>query len=194
MPLRQVLTKQLQKLFWIYLTDNFVISQASDFKTVEPAIQCELVPIIFENCDRVLDFREPSRVTDYREKLARKEVGFFAECEGRMAGSIWATINTSPSPKVTRGYLKLEPKEAMIHDIVTSEACRGKGVGPFMVGRFSSVLLNDYGVARIIIDVNTRNQPSLRMMDKAGMKKDQQVFYVSAFNTLLWHKILKQYQ
>jgi RimJ/RimL family protein N-acetyltransferase len=193
MDLRSIVTKSVQKLFWIYLTDNFVIRGASDFHAVEPAIPCRLLAITDENCLRVTEFRDPSRIADYRTKLLRHEIGYFAECEGKVAGSIWATINSGRAPRVARGYMKLQPQEAMIHDIVAGDACRGKGVGPFMVGQFSSLLLRQYGVNRIVIDVNARNQPSLRMMAKAGVKKDQQVFYVSAFNTLLWHKTLKQY-
>jgi RimJ/RimL family protein N-acetyltransferase len=62
-----------------------------------------------------------------------------------------------------------------------------------MVGKISSALLNEYGVTRIIIDVNTKNKPSLRMMEKAGVRVSQRVFSVSAFGTLALEKVLKQY-
>ena len=190
---RQTLTKKLQKLFWIYLTNNFIITTASDFIMTEPAIKCGFTPVTSTNYFRVRDFRDESRIREYREKLAGKEKGFFAECDGRMVGSLWATINSAPVPTVVRTYMRLMPNEALIHDIVTGREFRGLGVGPFMVGRIASILLNEHGVSRIVIDVNVRNSPSLRMMDKAGLQMRQQVLYVSAFGKLILQKSLRQY-
>jgi hypothetical protein len=107
-----------------------------------------------------------------------------------MVGSIWATVNQSTEPKVVRTYMKLMPNEALVHDIVTGKAFRGRGIGPFMVGRISSVLLNELGVRKIIIDVNVRNGPSLRMMEKAGLKANEKTLSVSAFGRLISRKLL----
>jgi RimJ/RimL family protein N-acetyltransferase len=105
-----------------------------------------------------------------------------------MVGSIWATVNHTQVPRVVRTYMRLMPGEALIHDIVTGESFRGMGVGPFMVSRFASVLLNDYRVSQIIIDVNSRNGASLHMMDKAGLQVKEQMLYISAFGKLVLQK------
>ena len=90
------------KLFWIYLTEQFWELSSGDFKTAEPAMRCELVPITFENAERVVEFRDPSRIADYRKKLARREIGFFA-ARPKNGGQLWATTNTGVSSVVARG-------------------------------------------------------------------------------------------
>jgi len=190
---RRTVTKGLQKLFWIYHTKNFVITRMSDFRVIPPATGWDFVPIARDNCFRVEDFRDDSRISEYRDKLAHGEIGFFADASDRMVGSIWATINSAGAPTVVKSYMRLMPNEALIHDIVTSETFRGKGVGPFMVGQVSAVLLNVYRVNKIIIDVNVRNKPSLRMMEKAGVPLNQEVIYISALGRLMLQKMLKQH-
>jgi RimJ/RimL family protein N-acetyltransferase len=166
----------------------------NDFKTIAPAMGCDFLPITLDNYFRVRDFRDESRIPEYQDKLAKKEKGFFAECGGKMVGSIWATINDSPVPTVVRTYMRLMPNEALVHDIVTGEAFRGKGIGPFMVGRICCVLLGEVGVSKIIIDVNVRNSRSLRMMEKAGLEVNQKVLSISAFGGLVSQKLLRQYR
>jgi hypothetical protein len=190
--LTDTLRKRLQQLFWIYLTNNFVIRNVNDVRMIDFASKCVLAPITMDNYFRVLDFRETNRISEYRDKLAKKEVGFFTECDGKMIASIWATINNAQAPVVVRTYMRLMPQEALIHDIVTGEHFRGMRVGPFMVGRIASILLNEYRVRRIIIDVNVRNSPSLRMMDNAGLKMERQMLYISAFGRLVLQKTLRR--
>jgi len=189
--LRQILTKKLQKVFWVYLTNNFIVGEMSDVKMVEPVVDCAFVPITADNYFRVRDFREEGRISEYRDKLAHKERGFFAESDGKIVGSIWATINYARVPTVARTHVKLMPNEALIHDIVTGEKFRGMGVGPFMVGRIASTLLNEFGVSRIIIDVNVKNSSSMRMMNKAGVQVGLRVLSISAFGKLAFEKVLK---
>jgi len=175
------------------LTNNFIITSISDFKMVEPALKCVFVPITSLNYSRVREFRHDNRIAEYREKLAHHEIGYFAESNGTMVGSIWATINNAQLPAIVRTYMRLMPSEALIHDIVTGDRFRGMGIGPFMVGRLASLLLTEYRLLRIIIDVNVRNRPSLRMMDKAGLQLSQQTLYISAFGNLVLQKVLKDY-
>lgn len=188
---RGKISKSVQRIFWIYFTQNFLVTEKSELNLVIPKIPCDLVPITSENCIRVREFREEGRISEYRKKLDRAEIGSFAECQGGMVGSIWATLNLDQRPKIARGYMALMPREALIHDIVTSEKSRGLGIGPFMVGGFVQVLLNEYRPSRIIIDVNVRNTSSLRMMQKVGLSPQERVFSVSACNHLLFHKAVK---
>ncbi len=181
-------------MFWVYLTDNFIITNIDDFKMTEPAIKCEFLPITLGNHFRVRDFREESRVSEYRGKLNHKEIGFFAEFDGKMVGSIWATVNNIPVPAVVRSYMKLMPNEALVHDIVTSDKFRRMGVGSFMLSRICSFLLGELGVSKIVIDVNVRNYRSLRMMDRAGLEINQKVLSISVFGKLVSQKLLRQYR
>jgi ribosomal protein S18 acetylase RimI-like enzyme len=187
------LTKKLQQVFWVYLTKNGIVTSMSDFVIVNPKTRCSFIPITPDNCSRVQEFREPDRISEYRNKIDNKEVGFFAECDGKVVGSIWASINRTQSAIVVRGYMKLKPHEAVMHDGVTSEKRRGMGIGAFMVGALASILLKDYQVKTIVLDVNVRNAPSLRMLAKTGVEIKQKVLYVSAFGTLLFQKVLRHY-
>ena len=188
---KQTLTRYVQRLFWIYQHHNFVIRDTNDFKSIEASIKCTFVPITLDNYFQVRDFREQARVPEYRKKLASGEIGFFAECNGKMAGSIWATINRTRLRSVARMHIPLLPNEALIHDIVTAGSLRGMGLGPFMVGRMASNLLDKYRVNRIMIDVSCRNRPSLRMMEKVGLHSQERVFSVSLCSKLAFQRTLK---
>lgn len=187
------LATKLQKLFWVHLTKNGLVTTAQDFRIIEPKKPCSFIPITFENCHRVREFREEGRVSEYREKVERNEIGFFAECEGTIVGSIWGTLNKTLKPIVVRHYMPLMPNESVMHDVVTADHCRGMGIASFLVGSIAAALLNDYQVNRIILDVNVRNAPSLRMLEKAGVQIREMVLYVSAFGTLAFHKTLRRY-
>lgn len=191
--LRRQLVKKIQKVCWIYLSEIFFVTPEDQLVDVQPKINCQFVAITLENCIRVRDFREEDLVTEFQEKVQRGEKGFFAVCEGKMAGSIWATVNESAVPTLVRGFMRLLPREALIHDIVTGTKFRGLGIGPFMVTQISLILLQQCGVSRIIIDVNVRNRPSLKMMNKAGLRAQQKALAISAFQKLVFHKTLRVY-
>lgn len=186
------ITKKIQKVGWLYLTENFVISCMNDFKMVDANCECALLPIGVENSHRVAEFRERERVAEYEGKVAKGEIGFFAECNGRVTGSIWATKNYWQNPIVVRTYMRLMPNEALIHDIVTGDEYRGRCIGPFMLSSMAATLLNDYRVSRIVVDVNVRNKSSLRMMHKAGLRERERALYLSVGGTLVFQKTLKQ--
>lgn len=188
---RHKLIKTLQRVFWVYFTDNFIVRSPNDFNQFEHQMKFRFIPITLDTYHRVGDFREDYRISEYRDKLTRKEIGYFAEHEGKVIGSIWGTINKAKTPIIARTYMKLMPNEGLIHDIVTGEKFRGMGVASFMVRSITSVLLGEHGSSRIIIDVNTRNRPSLRMLKSIGLRVDHRMIAVSAFGTLLFKLTLK---
>ena len=190
--LRHVITKRLQKVCWLYLTSNFSVTSTSEIVPFEPKASCRLMPIDERTYARVREFRSSDRVDEYRRKVAHGEIGFFAECAGRTVGSIWASINHTTKPAVARKHIRLLPNEALIHDIVTGEKCKGQGIGPFMVSGIITVLFSEYRVGRVIIDVNRSNRSSLRMMEKVGLRAREQAFYVSILGRLAFEKTLRQ--
>ena len=128
---RHRVTKNIQRICWIYVTANFKITDLNDIKSAPLGTECTLLPIASANYQRVREFREEGRVAEYREKLRMGEVGYFAESGGQIIGSIWASVNSTTRPQVAKMYMKLMPGEAMIHDIVASSRFKGKGIGPF---------------------------------------------------------------
>ena len=191
--LNQRVKMELQKIFWFYICNIFVVDGTNEFKMVESRMQYEFKPITLDNYYLVRDFREDSRINQYKEKLANKEIGFFAEHNGKMIGSIWATINKTELPNVVRTFIRIMPDEGLIHDIVTGEKFRGMGVAPFMVRNMVSILLTQHGLKKIIIDVNIKNKASLRTMDKLGLRIDKKMFFMSAFEKLIFQHVLRQY-
>jgi len=176
--------KKLQKLAWAYLIKVFRAYEK--VAPCEPRVTCSLVPITMENADCVALFRPAARVAEYREKLALGEIGYFATDGTTYYGSIWATVNLSDHRKIVHGYMPLKPFQALIHDAVTAEASKGKGIGPFMIARLIDLLLAQ-GVQCALIDVNTRNHPSLRMMEKTGLLPITTEFFVSLFGHPVIH-------
>lgn len=165
----------------------------NDVKMICPSIKCIFIPITMDNYHRVGEFRERDRISEYRTKLIDKELGFFVEHSGNIVASIWATINSGQVSMVARRHIRLRPNEALIHDIVTGETCRGNGIGPFMVGKIVSALLNEYGSTKIIIDVNVNNHSSLRMMQKTGLQQKERVLCLSVLGKFLSHTVLRKY-
>ena len=190
--LKEKLKKRLQKIFWIYPCNIFIIKGMNEFQMLDPKIKCDFVPITLDNCHRVKDFREESRILQYKDKLAHNEMGYFAEHNGKIVGSIWATVNKTQVPNLVRRFVKLMPNEGLIHDIVTGENSRRMGVGTIMVSRIVPILLKEWKLNRILIDVNIKNWASLKMMGKLHFQKDQKVLYVSAFGKV-WRLVLRKY-
>ena len=193
MKLRHLLARHFQRVLWLYLTDNFVISHCADLNPRDVVPPYDLVPVTLDNFHRVLEFREESRVSEYREKVLRNEIGLFAEYRRAVIGSIWATLNRSDRPVVVRRYMPLLPNEALIHDIVTGDQFRGMGVGSHMVYGMAARLLEQFAVSRIVVDVSVKNVPSLRMMAKVGAPLKERALYVSTCGTLLYSKIIRRY-
>ena len=191
--LRNLLTKGVQRVFWPYVTDNFLIEGAHDFRRVEPSLRCQFMSITLDNYHRVREFRNECRCDEYRAKVCSGEIGYFAECDHEIVGSIWATINRQSTQAVVRAYMPLMPNEAMIHDVVTADRFRGMGIGPFMVGEMAACLLDEHHVNKIIVDISAKNKSSRRMMQKAGSPLKERVLYLSMFGNLIYHKVLRRY-
>ena len=191
--LNQKLKMKLKRIFWIKVRYNYFITGMNESNKVEPGVNCGFVPITMDNCHRVRDFREEDRISEYRDKLAHKEIGYFAEYDGKMIGSQWATINRTEAPCIGRDFTKLMPNEGLLHDTVVDEKFRGMRVGPFMVSSMSAFLFKEYGLGRIIWDVNIKNRSALRMHEKLGFRIDHKVLYMSAFGKLLLRLRLKKY-
>jgi ribosomal protein S18 acetylase RimI-like enzyme len=162
-----------------------------DFQAIDSDVECELVPITASNYYRVEDFRGKYRIQEYKRKIMNDEIGFFAEHHSQMLGSIWSTMNTTSAPHVVRGFIRLLPGEALIHDIVTGDKYRGMGIGPFMVSRLLPILLESNVVKRVIIDVNVKNNSSLHMMNKIGLKVVNTTLSISAFGDLVFHRVIR---
>jgi RimJ/RimL family protein N-acetyltransferase len=176
---------RVQKIFWIYFTNNYSVNALADFRDVGPAVECHFIPMTRQNYDRVLDFRTVDRVLQYHEKLGHGELGFFAEHGGRMVGSIWATINKADRSKVVRKYMKLQPNQAIIHDAVASELMRGMRIGPYMVGNILKTLILELGISKVVWDVHFMNRASMRMLEKLGLRLESRVVSVCAADRLI---------
>lgn len=185
--------KKIQNNFRFNLVYNYIINGPNEIKKIEPRIQCKFIPITLENYYRVNDFREVERISEYKEKLNKNELGFFTEHEGRMIGSVWATINKTDKPFIGKDYTKITPNVGLCHDNVVSEKFRGMRVGPFMAFSLISLLFEDYGLSKVIFDVNVKNRNSFRMHEKVGLRKNHKVLYVAAFGKLLLRIVLKKY-
>jgi RimJ/RimL family protein N-acetyltransferase len=188
---RRAFIQRFQQLFWVYVTVHFHVKRLEDFRQFESSYRVRR--ITEENSHRAVEFREQSLVSEYLGKLNHGELGFFAEVDGKILGSLWATLNGSAKPKVVRSYMKLEPGEALIHDIVTGEESRGRGIAPFLLSRALTLILHEFSPKKIIIDVNSRNQSSLRVMDKLGLKAQKKVLCVSALGEPRYEKTLSEY-
>jgi hypothetical protein len=184
---------KLQHAFWIYLAYNFIVRGPNEFKMVEPKIKCRFIPITFDNCYRVEDFRKEDRVSQFKEKLARKEIGRFAEHNGKMIGSIWATINKTEVASVAQMFKTINYNEGAVTDNIVSENFRGMRVGPFMESSMFALLLREYGLSKIIADVSIQNHASLRMLERMGLRKAYLMFYFSAFGKPVFQIPLKKY-
>jgi GNAT superfamily N-acetyltransferase len=188
------LKTKLMKFLWASVCNVYIIRGLNDFPMIEPKIKCNLVPITLDNCHRVKDFREESRVAQYREKLNNNEIGCFAEHNGKMIGSIWATINKAKIPRVVQTFKRIMYNEASTHDAVVSEAFRGMRIGPYLVSNMRAYLFKEHAVSRIITDVSIRNHASLQMQEKLGSKIDHKMLCISIFDKPVLKLVLKRFK
>jgi ribosomal protein S18 acetylase RimI-like enzyme len=183
----------LKKILWIYVCNVYVFNGMNDFKMVEPRIKCSFIPIALDNCHLVTDFRETDRIIQYRDRLAHNEIGFFAEHDGKMIGSIWATINTTATPRIAEKYFKIMPNEGHFHNIIVSKKFRGMRVGAFMESSMPAILFTEYGLNRVTTDVDVRNIASLGMLKQIGAQIDHKLLCISAFNRSVLQLVLRKY-
>jgi hypothetical protein len=182
----RTLVPSLQHIGWVYFTNNFCIEDVGDVVVPNTPTPLDFVPMTPQNCERVQDFRSASLATQYAKKLRQDELGYFAMASGAAVGSIWATINRTEAPIVARHHMRLLPNEAVLHDGVTGERSRGMGVGTYMVASLSVALMTEHKVSRIVADINVRNRPSLRMMEKLGLEAKESTLSVCALGSLVW--------
>jgi hypothetical protein len=179
--LKQMLTKKMQKLLWVYPCYIFFINSPDEIKKIEPKIPCEFVPITMDNYRRVAEFRENNRVSEYRDKLEKGEIGGFAQHDGKMIGSYWATVNKTMAPCIVKTYFKLMPDEGLLHDMVVGENYRKMQVAAFLVSNLPITLFREYKLRRLITDINVRNHASLQLATKNGLRRDHKMVFVSVF-------------
>lgn len=190
---RRIAIRKLQKVFWIYLTNNFVITSVNNLGVLTFPDDWKVVSVTQENYFRVQEFREDGLILEYREKLLHGEQGVFAELDGQMVGSIWATTNGGAEPVIVRTYMKLGPREALIHDVFTGEQYRGRGIARFLLQEMVRRLLAKPGAEKIIVDVNFRNSHSLKIMEKCGLRRSEQMLCVSVFGKPMLRSILRRW-
>jgi len=191
--LRSCFRNIVQNFFWVRICYIHEINGPNDYRIVTPKIKCNFVPITKDNCNRVADFRKNNRTLQYHEKLTNNEIGWFAECEGNMVGSIWTTVNRSKKIADFRKFIKLKPNEALIHDVVVGKKSRGCSVGPFMVSQITKNIFTELKSDKIIVDVSIRNKASIRMMEKSGLRVTKMVLYISLLNKKILGLTLKKY-
>jgi hypothetical protein len=187
------LKMRLQKIFWIYLSNNFIINGLNEFTIIKPKIECGFVRITLDNCHRVAEFREEGRISQYRDKLANKEIGYFAENDGKMVGSVWATVNKTDVPIVVQMFKTIVYNEGVVHDNIVSEKFRGMRIGPFMESNMFGLLLKEYGLKRVIADISVKNRASLRMLEKMGLQPDYRILYIAVLGKPVLELVLKKY-
>jgi ribosomal protein S18 acetylase RimI-like enzyme len=183
----------LQKVFWIRICCNFVITDYCQFEVPKARIKCKFIRIDSTNYTRVNEFRKENRVKQFKDKLKNNEIGYFVEYENKIIGSIWATINRSDIPCVAQKFRTLRKFEGAVTDGIVDEEYRGLRIGPLMVAHMFSLLLNEYGIKKIIADVNFRNRSSLLMLEKLKLKKQFMILYVSALGLPIVEFTLKEY-
>lgn len=190
--LNEKIKPKLIKCLWIAIYKIFIIKGLDEFKMIEPKIKCNFISITLDNCHRIKDFREESRVAQYRDKLMNSEIGYFAEHNGKIIGSVWATINKTTMPKVVQTFKTIMYNEALIHDNVVSENFRGLRVGPFMESNMFSILLKEYKVSRLIADINVRNDAVSRMFNTLGVNVDHKMLYIALFGQPILKLMLRK--
>jgi hypothetical protein len=191
--LNQKLKTKMQRIFWIYLSNNFIINGLDEFKIVQPKVECGFVRITLDNCHRVADFREENRISQYKNKLGIGEIGYFAENDEKMVGSVWATVNKTNNPIVVQTFKTITYNEGVVHDNIVSEKFRGMRIGPFMESNMFELLFKEYALRRVIADINVKNRASLRMLEKMGLRPDYRILYIAVLGKPVFQLVLRKY-
>jgi ribosomal protein S18 acetylase RimI-like enzyme len=184
---------KLQNFFWIYLCYNYIIREPNEFKMVEPKIKCGFIPVTLDNCHRVAEFRKEDRRSQFKDKLAHGEIGFFAKHNGRVIGSMWATINKTNLPIYAQLFRSVGYNEGVVTDGFVDESFRGMRVAAFLVSNIFAILLKDFGLSKVTTDVNVQNKSSIKMLEKIGFRIASKMLYISAFGKPILEIRLKSY-
>jgi len=184
---------KVRQVFWPYLCHIYFIDGFDDYYVIKAKIKINILPITFNNYLRVADYREEARIVEYRNKLMNNEIGFFAEHEGKMVGSAWASINKTKVSHVVRTFIKLMPDEALLHDFFVNEKFRGNRIIPEMVSNMCTILLKEYKLKRLIIDINVKNNKSLNAAKALGWRIRQKMFFLALFGKPVLRIVVKNF-
>ncbi len=151
----------------------------------EPGKSIELSAVTHENVDGVADFRPPSVAHRFREYLDNGEIGVYALSEGHVVGHAWADVCKHGS-RISCGYMRIGPNEALIHYCNVSPECRGNNIYPAMLFELVQRLFAEEGVERVLIDTEVSNVPSLRGIAKVNFEKMSTGVYLNVLGKLVF--------
>jgi hypothetical protein len=148
----------------IYLSDSL-----DKLIKLKPAYDVVFREIDANNIKDICDFRGDEVYRNFLTYQSRGACGVGAWNESGMVAHAWATAATD-MPCLAEGYMKLSPREALIHDCHVKGICRGKNVYPALLYFLASRLFLEKNIQSLIIDTESNNLPSLKGISKVGFK------------------------
>lgn len=139
-----------------------VVSVSSDLPVT-------IVSVTDEDVDRVVDFRDESRVGAFRRFLTRGDRGVYAWLDGQVVAHAWAFVPDRDERRF-HNYIRVRAGEALIHDCQVREDLRGHGIYPSMVATMCRQLFQDNGTKRVLIDTDPGNAAALSGIRRVGFR------------------------
>ena len=140
-----------------------------------PALCVEQVTA--ENLAAASSFRSQGVVGVFRQFLAEREIGVYANCSGQVVGHAWAAI-WHGAERLVCGYLPVDERTACIHFCSVSPAYRGRKIYQHMLVELVSIVLASTPVRRILISCAFDNLPSSAAIERVGFRRVTMLFVV----------------
>lgn len=159
----------MAKLFRVRHQKIFYLKRDDPLPTVFPDVNLSLLNVNADNVGRIADFRQPEITTKFEQLLAERQVGLYAEVDGRIVGHLWAHICRQGHCRAN-GYFDLHSGQALLHNGRVDEPFRGKGIFTAMLVALCWQLFIKINVKLIYVDSAADNAASLAGIAQAGFK------------------------
>lgn len=150
---------------WFFQTRNIFIVKLSADTIIEPDSDLKFKELTCHDIDMMLEVMYLSR-NGLEKRFEDKQRCFAIVDMGRIVAYFWAKF-TNRSLDDMAFEFALRPKQVWFHNAITVKQARGKGYYPNIIS-YMAKTLKEEGFDEFFIDVEYRNQSSIRGVEKAG--------------------------
>ena len=144
--------------------------KTDELHDINTKIQCSVLPININICDRVLEMRDEEVLDSFINMLNSHQIGVFGESDGKIVSHAWMQIYEDKQNNYNESLGYIKENEAVIHYCNTVPHYRGNNIYPFLVSNLASTFFkaNKNGVLYITTDVD--NISSQNGLTKIGFR------------------------
>ncbi len=162
----------------------------------EPDQNIQLLELTQDDIDKMLEIMYVSRA-GLQQRFSRGDRCFAVLDKSKILSYFWVRLGERHVPELHWKF-NLQAHQAWLYNAVTAKQARGRGLYPSVIRHMAKVMVAE-GINELFVDVEQRNCPSIRGVEKAGCKKIAKVkikkifskrkYYLHIFDEEAWQRL-----